>query len=635
MLLATVWVCRSSQMRRQLCECGWSKGGSLCKGTPSDHPGDECWGVCCGGSSGTYVNNYPTEDDPFGALPPNHKDDGSVYAFLIADNGLSQLKDHAGDDDCIIKGQCNEDNAPIYGTPDTNGPCCQTMVADLMRKKRLELQAQGKRLAFIGAAGDNFYFDGVKDADDGGLDQWDRWLHVYAGLNDVPWLNVFGNHDLGNGDRYALCPERRPLAHVGGQAYGSNQLDVDKGGYRPRGAEKFRAPDFNYRVTLNALNLEVYGLDQNYYDVPGVGDWWRGRRRHHEACGWSTRTTNPADQWGHKQDWMRGWEGDEAMGGRLRTIGHSGEQLLRDSAKVGAHNRSKPRRVLLLQHYPKRCAELADQFARAAPERASMLDIQCAFGHTHSTMCEHGGVEEASGPGSDCKFTMVGAAGGCCKGGDTVEEGGHTGAGFAVLHFPAKGGVMHIERVALGTPCNIEPVKGAAAWQLAPEWVPPPPARPPETPPPPSPPEPPSPPPPFPPPPPQCPPPPCPPPPPEPPPRRPPPSVFPSRFWEAGGEIKALGAVQGMLLVALGMGLAAGAIVCWGTLRNWTSRRQRVPTSEDFENQKKGTKKRSSPPKATRSSDKRTSKKSGVPRSPSSEQTSSGGDGELLGAEVD
>lgn len=85
-----------------------------------------------------------------------------------------------------------------------------------MRAKRAELEAQGRRLAFVGAVGDNFYWDGLQNASEAGAEQWSRWLWVYDGLRDVPWLAAFGNHDLGNGDRYATCPERRPLASVNG-----------------------------------------------------------------------------------------------------------------------------------------------------------------------------------------------------------------------------------------------------------------------------------------------------------------------------------------------------------------------------------------------------------------------------------
>ena len=91
------------------------------------------------------------------------------------------------------------------------------------------------------------------------------------GLTDVPWFAALGNHDLGDSDLYATCPEKAPRVVIGGQAYASNQLDASKGGYRtPHGnTTSFHLPDFNYRATLNALNLEIYGLDQNYQDAGG------------------------------------------------------------------------------------------------------------------------------------------------------------------------------------------------------------------------------------------------------------------------------------------------------------------------------------------------------------------------------
>jgi hypothetical protein len=89
----------------------------------------------------------------------------------------------------------------------------------------------------------------------------------------VPWFAAFGNHDLGDSDLYATCPEKAPRVRIAGQAYASNQLDASKGGYRPsRGnTTSFHLPDFNYRATLDALNFEIYGLDQNYKDVSGIG----------------------------------------------------------------------------------------------------------------------------------------------------------------------------------------------------------------------------------------------------------------------------------------------------------------------------------------------------------------------------
>ena len=238
------------------CDCSWTRGGELC-GTGD---GSTCWTVCCGATEpeAKYQNIYPTHDDPFGAINASGvvDDEGAAFAFLIADHGLSDLADHAGDASCATAkwvgtpaphkewSRCpHENNTKVTGGPHTSGPCCQTMVSDLMRAKRRELEAQGKRLLFVGAAGDNFYFDGMRSESEGGAAQWQRWLDVYEGLTDRPWIAALGNHDLGDGDTYATCPERRPLQTVQGQAYASNQLDVDKGGFRPRGTEQYRAPD--------------------------------------------------------------------------------------------------------------------------------------------------------------------------------------------------------------------------------------------------------------------------------------------------------------------------------------------------------------------------------------------------------
>lgn len=49
---------------------------------------------------------------------------------------------------------------------------------------------------------------------------------MYHGLTDVPWFGAFGNHDYGDGDLFATCPERRPLGRVEGQAYASLQVMI-------------------------------------------------------------------------------------------------------------------------------------------------------------------------------------------------------------------------------------------------------------------------------------------------------------------------------------------------------------------------------------------------------------------------
>lgn len=271
------------------------------------------------------------------------------------------------------------------------------------------------------------------------------------------------------------------------QAYGSNQLDEDKGGYRAGGNDRnYHMPDcqatsaepapstshglrsagpaspfapvVNYRYTLDALNLEIYAVDQNYVDVGGIGGDAGGHAKRNSVCG-----------------------GEGQLTSRLQTVGHSGEQLLRWGAAKGAHDKSQKRNVLILQHYPGLCKGLADDFAGAAPEAADKLDVRCSFGtrhhapipchlhhtpsprhlshsttspagHTHETICE-------TGKDADCASSMVGGGGGCCDGDVT---GG--GAGYGLLTFLDGG--MNVELIRLGKNCALWP-SAATAEEVA------------------------------------------------------------------------------------------------------------------------------------------------------------------------
>jgi hypothetical protein len=346
-----------------------------------------------------YVNHYPEGDNPFGVKLPEAELLNNSFAFLVADYGLL--------------------------TKSMSSGCCQTDVADLMRAKRAELEAAGKTLLFVGAGGDNFYYHGLRDSDKDADTQWARWDMAYKGLTDVPWVAAMGNHDFGDADKYATCAEKAPRTTVEGQNYASNQLDVDKGGYRPKSlqsAHNFHLPDFNYRMRLDALNLEVFGLDQNYVDAKGIGGGPDGQAEVLAACGYGN------------------WSGLEQ---RLHEIGRSGEELLSTAAAKGAHNASRTRNVLVIQHYPGVCASLKDKFAGSLPA-GETLDFRCSFGHTHNTVCE-------SGTDAHCAFSMNGGGGGCCS--DDVTK---SGAGFSLLTFTPAGG-MNIEMVRLGRPCRFEP----------------------------------------------------------------------------------------------------------------------------------------------------------------------------------
>jgi hypothetical protein len=204
---------------------------------------------------------------------------------------------------------------------------------------------------------------------------------VYEGLSDVPWFAAMGNHDFGDSDLYATCPDKAPRVHIGGQAYASNQLDAEKGGYRPSfgNTSNYHMPDFNYRVTIDALNFELLAVDQNYGDVSGIGGNPSTHKLVDATCG----------------------GGDTALGERLMAIGHSGEELLAVSAATGAKDPSQTRNVLVIQHYQNVCATLKAKFSGSVPPGEN-VDFRCAFGHVHNTTCE-------SGTDEDCEFSMTGS----------------------------------------------------------------------------------------------------------------------------------------------------------------------------------------------------------------------------------
>ena len=111
-------------------------------------------------SAPSYVNHFPAHDNPYNISLPADRD--ASFAFLLADFGT----------DTIAPGHT---------------PCCQLDVANAMRAKRAELEAQGKSLLFVAAGGDNFYYRGLPAADAEGKERWARWAGVYYNLTDVAY----------------------------------------------------------------------------------------------------------------------------------------------------------------------------------------------------------------------------------------------------------------------------------------------------------------------------------------------------------------------------------------------------------------------------------------------------------------
>lgn len=364
--------------------------------------------------SAPYVNHFSTVDNAY-AMPVSPKD-GMNVIFVVGDFGSFNLLN--------------------------SSKCCQNKVAQRMLAKRALLESQGYNVLFVAALGDNFYWTGVcpeKATPDygpcytqsSGLQQWQHWASTYGNLTNLPWLGVMGNHDFGNSDVYAMCPEKAPRVNIDGQTYACNALDADKGGYRPiPESANFHMPDFNYRYTVNQLNLEVYVLDQNALYLSHIGGDASGRVFVNKVCG-----------------------DDNYLESRLTRLKDSGEQMMAYWSQQGPAFTNQTRNVLLIQHYPGPCEDLKALFRKSVGKTNYTIDIRCVFGHNHDTQCR-----DPAKPSIDkCADILLGAGGGCCSG-DPVESGA---AGFGVIYLSQKG--MKLEVVTDAGSCSVC-TTGAKWW---------------------------------------------------------------------------------------------------------------------------------------------------------------------------
>jgi len=267
-----------------------------------------------------------------------------------------------------------------WGKAHGPGPC-QTAVAEHMKAYVAHQASQGKQLLFVATTGDNFYWKGVTAASWG-----QQWSEPY-GTNEpgtplykVPWLASLGNHDFGDDDIYASCPDKQttPMASVGGQPYGSLQMNSDKNPTRPNFTEHYWLPDYNYHYEIPEASLEVIAIDTNVVSVGELGGDYRGHGAAFAACG-----------------------GEANVGSFLRSVNDAGLELLRQRAREG--NAST---VLIIQHYPGECHR--DTFEAALPtHRVGQVQVLCSYGHVHTQECHRfsNGV---------CDTILSGGGGGCC-----------------------------------------------------------------------------------------------------------------------------------------------------------------------------------------------------------------------------
>lgn len=269
-------------------------------------------------------------------------------------------------------------------------------------------------LLFVLYVGDNFYWNGANDAA-----FRDGWSNVYSkDLLSVPWFAVMGNHDYGNTDPGAACPNVKPRFKCGNwnantpacggarpysteyQAYDSNQLDQNKGGSGGSARANYHMPDFTYYYSIPALDFEILALDWNAMDVNGLGGagYRGGAQLTFQRCGWTG-----------------------ALQASLNALKDASTKLLRERALAAEY-----RNVAIISHYPDEFQggiNFRRMYLSSAPgNRTDSLNVMNFFGHTHVQQCR---VNDPSGM---CTDFLTGGGGGCCGAGDLP-------GGFAVISW--------------------------------------------------------------------------------------------------------------------------------------------------------------------------------------------------------
>eukprot|EP01084_Bolivina_argentea_P151976 265188_1 len=123
-----------------------------------------------------YILSFPTTDNPLNitVATPIEKN----YFMLLGDWGAEALE-----------------NIHV-----------QQAVANKMINYYNKQAANGYNLLAVLSLGDNFYYTGQT------CGEWtSHWASVYGtNLSTVPWLAVYGNHDWGDSDQWAMCAWNSP-----------------------------------------------------------------------------------------------------------------------------------------------------------------------------------------------------------------------------------------------------------------------------------------------------------------------------------------------------------------------------------------------------------------------------------------
>ena len=365
-----------------------TKFGWKCNATPiTPEPPSKCKNVTCyngqicdpdtgkcGGSpippSNKYTMNYPSDIgiSMVKVLQPASKN----YIIVIGDWGA------------VNKGEWYEGMIDV-----------QQKVAANMQNYVNKMNGNGYNLLFIATTGDNFYTTGLD-----GLNRLKNvWFYRYnlpltpdsfgrKSLTDYPWFPTMGNHDFGNADKNALCPEKSPFSVINGQAYGSYQLNADKGGARdPNDVRNkintynYYMPDFSYHVEIPSLSFEFIAMEANTFDSGGLG---------------GDGTKGGASEVGR----ICGGGPDKGQGNinkKLKILYDASINVLK--SRAAGHNKN----FLIANHYP---AGDCHGWNKILTDKDPSRNVRCVAGHVHNYSCNGAPV------GDQCMNVTSGNGGG-------------------------------------------------------------------------------------------------------------------------------------------------------------------------------------------------------------------------------
>lgn len=323
-------------------------------------------------------------------IPPTPPVTNYTFNYDTTDNHLGIKVDQTKDNYFMVLGDWGA------GT-DTGCLLAQQAVAYRMLKYYNDNKAT-KNLLFILTLGDNFYWTGMDR--DAMLRL--RWKDTYGDLCNYKWLAGMGNHDWGDNDPSCVCPSNNPYLKIGDQGYQCNQLNANKGGYRPDGTENYYMPDFGYHYTIKDLDLEIIVTPQSgdgqCEEIGGSGG--DGRKQVESNCG-----------------------GYDNMCNKLKLLSEKGQELIESRAHA-----KESKNVVIAQHYDGLDSQMYDLFTKINPT----AKVISAAGHVHNTTC-------AKNDGNLCTHMISGGGGGCCKGHPACNADGSPGpgAGFFVVNIDA------------------------------------------------------------------------------------------------------------------------------------------------------------------------------------------------------